>query len=93
MEDNKTTKLYNLVYGIFFAKKENCKNVYIGETKRMLKQCLADHCGYVTNNVTSTPTGEHFNLPGHTLATFPHLGLNKEQGRKLNIERRENPIA
>ena len=68
MEDNKTTKLYNLVYGIFFAKKENCKNVYIGETKRMLKQCLADHCGYVTNNVTSTPTGEHFNLPGHSLA-------------------------
>ena len=57
---------YNLVYGIF-CKKENCQEVFIGETKRMLKQCLADHRGYVTNNVTSTPTGEYFNLPGHSL--------------------------
>ena len=50
------------------CKKEHCKEVYIGETKRMLKYCLADHRGYVTNHVTSTATGTHFNQPGHSLS-------------------------
>ena len=58
---------YNLVYAIF-CKKDNCQQVYIGETKRMLKFCLADHRGYVINQITSKATGAHFNLPGHSLA-------------------------
>ena len=47
--------------------KKNCKQVYIGETKRILKFCLADHRGYVLNNNKATATGLHFNLPGHSL--------------------------
>jgi hypothetical protein len=39
---------------------------YIGETKRILKFRLADHRGYV-NSGDDTATGEHFNLPGHSL--------------------------
>ena len=58
---------YNLVYGIV-CKKDKCKQVYIGETKRQLKFRLADHRGYIVNNVTKTATGHHFNLPGHSLA-------------------------
>ena len=34
----------------------------------MLKFRVADHQCYVTNKVTSQATGEHFNLPGHSLA-------------------------
>ena len=40
---------------------------YIGETKRILKFRLADHRGYV-NSGDDTATGEHFNLPGHSLS-------------------------
>ena len=29
---------------------------------------LADHRGYITNQVTSNATGAHWNLPGHSLA-------------------------
>ena len=50
------------------AKKNNCTKVYIGETKQMLKSCLKQHCGYVQNNIEAT--GQHFNLPGHSLANL-----------------------
>ena len=60
-------KSYNIVNAIL-CKKENCRSVYIGETKRMLKFRLADHRGYVSNKETTQATGSHFNLPGHTLA-------------------------
>ena len=58
---------YNIVYGII-CKKDKCKEVYIGETKRQLNFCLSDHCGYIVNKNTNTATGHHFNLPGHSLA-------------------------
>ena len=40
---------------------------YVGETKRILKFRLAEHRGYVNNN-DDTATGEHFNMPGHSLS-------------------------
>ena len=52
---------------LFDAKKENCKQVYIGETKRMLKFRLDDHRGY-GNKYVDTATGSHFNQPDHSLA-------------------------
>lgn len=58
---------YNIVYAIL-CKKEKCKQVYIGETKRLLKVRLADHRGYIVNKDTSQSTGHHFNLPGHSLS-------------------------
>ena len=56
---------FNLVYAII-CQNQNCKITCIGETKRMLKLCLADHCGYVRNCKTDTATGFHFNSPGHS---------------------------
>ena len=58
---------YNLVYAIF-CEKENCKKVYIGETKRMLRFRLADHRGYISRGDKEKATCDHFNLPGHSLA-------------------------
>ena len=57
----------NCIYMIE-CKKENCNMRYIGETKRILKFRLADHRGYVSNMDEKTATGEHFNLPGHSLS-------------------------
>ena len=50
---------------------------YIGETKRIMKFRFAEHRGYVTNQILSTPTGEHFNLPGHSIADMNMLILEK----------------
>ena len=57
---------YNIVYGII-CKKDRCGQVYIGETKRMLKFRLSDHRGYINNKDRIQATGLHFNLPGHSL--------------------------
>ena len=68
--------------------KHNCKEKrYIGETGRILKYRLAEHRGYVTNNVTSQATGAHFNLPGHSLANMNIVIL--EQVKKKDKEYRK----
>ena len=73
---------YNCVYAIF-CQKENCKSVYIGETKRLLKFRLADHRGYVTNRDTTTATGHHFTLPGHSIDDLRITVI--EQVKKNNL--------
>ena len=55
--------LYALV-----CKEENCRKVYIGDSKRLLKARIDDHHGYVVNNKLTKARGEHLNLPGHSLA-------------------------
>jgi hypothetical protein len=35
-----------------------------------LKCCLADNRGYITNQDLTTPIGQHFNSPGHSLSDF-----------------------
>ena len=44
------------------------KKSHLGETKRMLKFRLADHCAYVRNETLDKDTGEHFSLPCHSLS-------------------------
>ena len=41
---------------------------YIGQTGCMLKNMILEHIGYISNKDTSKATGEHFNLPGHSLS-------------------------
>ena len=72
---------FNVIYAIV-CQKEKCKLTYIGETKRLLKTRLADHCGYVRNNRVDTATGKHFNSPGHTLGDLRIIAI--EQSRKKN---------
>ena len=64
------------------CKKDNCKEVYIGETKRQLKFRLSEHCGYIHTIHTNTATGRHFNLPGHSLADLSVIII--EQVKKKN---------
>ena len=59
----------------------------MGETGRMLKARFSDHKGYINNQVVSVTTGDHFNLPGHSLANMKIQILEKvkfpnEQYRK-----------
>ena len=55
---------------IYLVSCDKCGKNYIGETGRIMKHRLAEHRGYVNNQVLSVSTGEHFNLPGHSLANI-----------------------
>ena len=63
----------NLVYMIICTK-ENCQHKfkiqqkYIGETERKLKDRICEHIGYINTKKTEQATGQHFNLPGHSLS-------------------------
>ena len=64
----------NVIYAIC-CKKEKCNQVYIGETKRILKFRLNDHWGYV--NHIDNATGSHFNQAGHSLADLSVTVIEK----------------
>ena len=61
---------------------------YIGETKRILKFCLADHRGYINSQDESKATGEHFNSPGHSLSDLSIIVLEKVK-KNDNLYRKE----
>ena len=59
-----TCESKNIVYLI---QCEKCKNRYIGESERSLKERISEHKGYIKNNHQDKATGAHFNQKGHTL--------------------------
>ena len=42
----------------------------IGQTGRILTNRILEHRGYISKDDTSKATGDHFNLPGHSLSDF-----------------------
>jgi hypothetical protein len=56
----------NVIYMIE-CMKDNCRQKYIGETKRKFKVRLSEHKGYINNRNLHEATGAHFNLPGHSI--------------------------
>ena len=83
---------YNIVYAIICKKKEACRQVYIGETKRILKFCLADHRGYVLNKQTNQATGHHFNLPGHSLYDLQITAIDVRK-KQCDIQKAERKVS
>ena len=67
LPDPVTCETSNVVYCIS-CDKPACKFVeYIGETGARLKDRFSQHLGYIRcAEHDKFPTGEHFNLPGHT---------------------------
>ena len=59
MNKRYTCESYNVIY-LIECENDNCKLLYIGQTKRALKYRLAEHPGYVNQNITDTSTGSHF---------------------------------
>ena len=58
---------YNVVYMIICTKDNSNVNIYIGETKRIMKFRVYEHKGYIVNKKLDQITGTHFNLPGHSI--------------------------
>ena len=70
----------NCVYMIE-CQKQYCKEKYIGETERELRERISEHRGYIHNKVKSQATGAHFNLPGHSLSDMKVTILEKVKSK------------
>ena len=67
-----------------------CKEVYIGETKRMLHHRVPEHSGYVSKGAANQPTGAYFKKPGHSLADLKVSVIEHTRGRSAqNRNKRE----
>ena len=75
-------KSNNVVYAVI-CNKDNCREVYIGETKRYIKSRLDNHRGYKVNQKLDQATGYHFNQPGHSLSDMTLSVL--ERVKKTNL--------
>ena len=65
---------YNSIYMI---ECKECSRIYIGESGRIMRARAAKHRGYINNQVIGIKTGDHFNLPGHSLANMKVTILEK----------------
>ena len=54
----------------FFFSSYTYTSIEDGETDRKLKERFSEHKGYVNNKILNQPTGQHFNLPGHSIANM-----------------------
>ena len=85
--NKKTTCMsHNIIYMIE-CQKNSCNQRYIGETKRWLRNRLADHRGYVRDQ-TDNATGAHFSSPGHSLADLKITVLEQVK-KKDDLYRKE----
>ena len=81
----------NIIYCILCLK---CGHQYVGETDRTLQERFSEHKGYVSNSNIAQATGNHFNLPGHSIDDMSVLALTKlhQQGTVYRKETEKNFI-
>ena len=82
----------NVIYLITCTK---CKDQYIGQTGRPVKERMKEHLRYIKNKMLTEPTGLHFNLPGHDMSMFTFTVLEKcpsISSRSYREEREEHFI-
>ena len=78
----------NMVYAINCSV-ANCRQQYIGQSGRSLRERLSEHLGYVDKNKEAT--GKHFNLPGHSKWDIKATVLEKVHTREVWVrEERES---
>ena len=79
----------NVVYCLQCTK-DNCKQIYVGQTQRQLKERFGEHKTSVRKK-SNNAIGDHFNGPGHSLANMNILALEKvfTPGQAM-IEKRES---
>ena len=66
----------NIVY-LIECQKEECKERYIGESSRPLKERVKEHVDYVRRLFPTQATGQHFNMPVHDLSNMTITILEK----------------
>ena len=66
----------NIIY-LIECNKAGCKERYIGESSRPLKERMKEHVDYVKRLFPTQATGQHFNMPGHDLSNMTVTILEK----------------
>ena len=70
----------NVIYR-WRCKKPNCKDhprtSYIGKTRKTFQQRFSQHRDYVKREILTEPSGEHFNLPGHSISDIEGLVIEQ----------------
>ena len=66
----------NIIY-LIECNKSGCKERYIGESSRPLKERMKEHVDYVKRLFPTQATGQHFNMPGHSLSNMTITILEK----------------
>ena len=66
----------NLVY-LLQCDQEKCLKQYIGVTQQEFRERIYQHIGYVRNKQLNKATGEHFNLPGHSIKNMKFTMLEQ----------------
>ena len=80
-------------FTVYLATNLCCHNIqYIGETGRRLAHRVREHIGNVKSANLTQPTGNHFNLPGHTLSNIKVTVLKNVKKTIQHIGRSENHI-
>ena len=74
LSKNHTCEDKNIIY-IIDCKK--CKQQYIGETHKTLRERMLEHLGYVRRKELYQATGFHFNLPGHSMSDMSFSVLER----------------
>ena len=64
----------NIVYLLECTK---CFEMYIGETKRPLRERISEHVQYARSIIPTKATGIHFNKPGHSIANMKFVVLEQ----------------
>ena len=63
------------MYGLF-CNKEKCKKIYIGQTKRQIKERISEHKTSVRTK-NKNVIGTYFNGPGHSLDNMEYTAVEK----------------
>ena len=71
-----TCQTNNIIY-LLECNKEGCKERYIGESSRSIKERIKEHTSYIRSIFPTQATGLHFNLPGHSLGNMTMTILEK----------------
>ena len=78
----------NICYAISCSV-NHCRQQYIGQSSRGLREWLTEHLNYVDKNTEST--GRHFNLPGHSKWDLKATVVEKVHAREVWVrEERES---
>ena len=62
---------------IYLISCQHCLQQYVGETHRPAKERFGNHRGYVNRKELEKATGQHFNLPGHSISDIKFQIIEK----------------
>ena len=81
----------NVIYNIECLK-SGCRQQYIGETKKSLKERFNQHRGYVNNKKLEKATGMHFNMPGHSISDMQVTIVEKVHNKDEFFRKRRESL-